>query len=183
MPQVTELVRRRPSSAHVVRCLSLEVVLQAAIRGRPRPGRGCGRGTVASVMPGRGGVRRLLHPILHLSCCTYTWQEEQSRLNPCLLSHRAVSFQKMLFLFNQNVYCTSFPNPTVPLGNLGWLPDDALHTGSHLSGLPGWEAAAQGVPLHNAHNGQFHLPHLVLPPSCLPGFVALPGARSTAGAG
>lgn len=162
---------------HVTRSLSPEVVLQAAMRGRPRPGRDCGRGTAASVRAGRG-VRRLLHPVSHSSCCTHTRQEEQSRLNPCLLSHSAVSFQKMLF--------TVLPSPT-PLyfrlhstysggtpGNLGWLPDYVVHRGL----APIWApmlGAAQCVSMRSVHKGQFHLPHLVFT-SFLPSRLCGPAA-------
>lgn len=48
-----------------------------------------------------------------------------------------------------------------PLAIWGGFQMTRFTRGSHLSGLPGWEAAAQGVPLHNAHSGQSHLPHLV----------------------
>ena len=124
------------------------------MRGRPRPGRDRGRGTAASARAGRGGVRRLLHPVLHLSCCTHPRQEEQSRLNPCLLSHSVVSFQKTLctvlpsptpLYFSLHILCTYVYSMHIahtlggPLAIWGGFQITWFTWGSHLPGLPCWE--------------------------------------------
>lgn len=48
-----------------------------------------------------------------------------------------------------------------PLAIWGGFQITRFTRGSHLPGLPCWEATAQGVFLHDMHNGQFPLPHLV----------------------